>query len=229
MTFSMNRREFLKTLIAIGGAVSLPLEALEHAPESVIDAAWTEAQADPRVFYVNAWGALSDRPGLEGFDFVQDRRDLFRLGDTPSPGQALVAFIESNSDLDDVAYKAFEDFSCDYWRIHGDDDCPFDTWQAWAQSDDCADLLEVIEAWLGELPDDTDYAGADIAGLSCRGDALYFFANRSETADLLDVDITDSNASWHTDYCAMLRISCEEANARATDLGLPICFEQWEV
>lgn len=225
----MNRREFLKALSVIGVSLSIPAETLAQVSDLVIEDVWAEVLVEPRVFYVNAWGALSDRPGLEGFDFTQDRRDLFRLGATPASGQVLVDFVESNSELDNIAWKAHEDFSCDYWRSHGDEEWPWDSWQAWALSDNCDDLVAALDEWLDALPDDSDYTYADTQGLSCRGDALFFFANQAGVATLLGVDASDADHCWSIDHAAVLTIDVEKANAIAEANSVPIRFEKWEV
>ncbi len=225
----MNRREFLKALSAIGVSLSIPAETLAQLPDPVIDDVWKEVLIEPRVFYVNACGALSDRPGLEGFDFTQDRRDLFRLGATPTSGQALIDFVQSNSELDDIAWKAHEDFSGDYWRSHDDEECPWDSWQAWALSHECDDLVAALDEWLDALPDDSDYMHADTHGLSCRGDALFFFDHQADVATMLGVDTSDVDHDWSIDHAALLTIDVEQANAIAAANSLPIRFEQWEV
>jgi hypothetical protein len=48
----MNRRAFLKSLLAIGGSVALPLGAIETAPEEVINLAWSQTLDKPFIFYV---------------------------------------------------------------------------------------------------------------------------------------------------------------------------------
>lgn len=145
----MNRRHFLKTLSAIGVSLSIPVDGLSQVPDDAIDRVWSEAVTAPRVFYVNACGALSDRPGLEGFDFTQDRRDLFRLGETPASGTELIAFINSNSELENHVTRTFKDFSSDYWYDNeGNEDYPWETWQAWAMSGDIDVLIESVNDWL---------------------------------------------------------------------------------
>lgn len=48
----MNRREFLKSLAALGASFAIPARALASAPEEAIDAAWEQALAEPHFFYV---------------------------------------------------------------------------------------------------------------------------------------------------------------------------------
>lgn len=224
----MNRRNFLKTLAAIGVGLSVPVDALSHIPDEVIDRVWAESLSAPRVFYVNSWGALSDQPGLEGLDFCQDRRELFRLGATPSSGQALVEYIKSAPSLEMVASKAHQDFTDDYWRDHDGKDCPWNDWQTWAISGQCSELATSLDKFLDGLPDDGDYRDADLTGLSCRGDALFFFGQEADTAKLLGIDVSDLERCWSIDRTAVLMLECSEANALARSNNLPIRFEQWE-
>lgn len=58
----MNRRSFLKSLLAIGAAVKIPLDAIATAPESVINQAWVNALENPIIFYVGDARDLSTSP-----------------------------------------------------------------------------------------------------------------------------------------------------------------------
>ena len=66
----MNCRDFLKSLATLGGVVALPLEAIETAPEEVIEQAWSEAIESPMILYVGDSRDLStDKWPVElGFD-----------------------------------------------------------------------------------------------------------------------------------------------------------------
>lgn len=78
----MNRRDFLKSLLAIGGSVTLPLEAIETAPEEVIDQAWVTALKNPMTFFVGDSRDLStDRwPAPLGYE-NEGRADAMRFFD----------------------------------------------------------------------------------------------------------------------------------------------------
>ena len=84
----MNRRDFLKSLVAIGVSIALPGQTLASASDELIDQAWHKVIKDPITFYVNEWGCLSTSPveyfpdtRLELFDLdlVSDKGSLIEL------------------------------------------------------------------------------------------------------------------------------------------------------
>ena len=68
----MNRRDFLKSLAALGAAFTIPLEALAVVSDAVIDDVWQEAIDDPMTFHVNEWRTISaDAAGTSAVQYSQ--------------------------------------------------------------------------------------------------------------------------------------------------------------
>ena len=114
----MNRRDFLATLLAIGGAAVIPFKTIEAASEVAIDLAWAALQREPKLFYVNDWGVLSTLPGVEGVHMDVCRGELFRLGIVPESAAELTQYISTNSCLEGQIETCF-----DYSDVKYEDDC----------------------------------------------------------------------------------------------------------
>ena len=79
----MNRRDFLKSLAAIGAAFTIPFEALATVPEAIIDDVWKEALDTPMTLYVRSQGSISVRPGCEPLHlYDEDDEDEYSDKDT---------------------------------------------------------------------------------------------------------------------------------------------------
>jgi hypothetical protein len=223
----MNRRDFIKSLLAVGwgSSITIPITAIATAPESAIEVAWSAAQAEPTILFVDEWGAISNRPGYDGVDFNTTRQELLQIGDPPETGAGLVNFI-NRIGLEDKLDRHFSDVDSDYYRDH-DDEFPYQTWQEWVEADGYIEARALVDQWLDGLPDDNDYLYADGGGTSSRGDSVQFFLDRKEEAKLLSIFVPNMCGSWSPDFAAVLNIDVDEANAIAIANGLPIQFEQW--
>ena len=210
----MNRRDFLKSLIALGGAVVVPLEALATASETMIDVAWQTAIDSPVTFYVNEWGALSSsatpyapstRLELFSIDPIIDRNDLIGLA----------------QDKWDVAYLIEQAMADE------EDADPEGDWEDWIeQADDntVQSLITDANRWLNAVPDEGDWESADLGGYSDRGRALHFFRDEFDENELFDIAVIEGDCPGSSYFAAELRMDIEEANALAIENDIPIRF-----
>jgi hypothetical protein len=217
----MNRRDFLTTLLAIGGAAVIPFKTIEAASPVAIDQAWTALQLEPKLFYVNEWGALSTRIGVEGVHFDVSRAELLELAEVPESAIELVEYIQTTSRLDHVIVRRFE-----YSDVNNAEDCPYDTWEDWLMGDGYAEIREAVEDWVGGTPDDHDYANANMAGTSGHGDALYFFRAREEISDLVGIFLPKTPNPASFEFAAFLHTDIDAANALLIANNIPIRFEE---
>lgn len=214
----MNRREFLQSLAAIGTALAIDPTVLAKASELEIDAAWAVLIEEPRVFDVAEYGTLSS--GFEA-DYPSSRRSLLGL---PDPGKGKDALI-SYFDEEPIAERWIEnEFENAQWEDNVGD---AEDWREWLiQVDD--ELIDTIAAeiedWLSDHADESDWEYADLHGLSARGDALQFFRNEAEVAELLGVVIVEGDHPGSSYFAAELRYDIDEANAIAEAHQLPIRF-----
>jgi len=217
----MNRRDFLTTLLAIGGSAVIPFKAIEAASAVAIDQAWDALQVEPKLFYVNDWGAISTLPGVEGVHFDVSREELLGLGDAPESAADLIEYIRTTSGLENEIENCF-----DLSDIKYDDDCPYETWEDWLNGDGYAEIRQAVEDWLRGMPDDHDYASANLAGTSGHGDALYFFMAREEISDLLGILIPKAPNPASFEFAAQLNLEIDAANALLVANDIPIRFEE---
>ena len=225
----MNRREFLKSLAAIGWSTTLPGISLTEAPNAVIDQVWTEAISNPMVFYVKPWGTISfgnddDYPcsRLSLFDLtpVASRQDLFDLQDELCTfewfleNEWLERSEAEDDDDDDYGYKATS----------------FDDWQSWLKAvpdDVVREVVDHTNAWLEEFPGETDWEIANRRGYTDQGSALTFFRDDFEFNDLFNIVIVEGDHPGSSYYAAELHMDVDEANQLALEEGIPVRFE-WD-
>lgn len=215
----MNRREFLKSLAAIGTAISIsPAQLAQAAPEE-IDQAWAALLKEPRTFYVGDGGTLTS---FFDADCPTWQQDLFGLGDVPTSQAELVPYIESVRRLEDYIGNLFED-AADEDKVGS-----AGTWQEWLAADEeaFAEIKDQLVEWLADDADSTDWEYADLGGYTGRGDALEFFNQERETAKLLNIAIIYGAHPGSSYYAAELHMDVDAANALVEEQGLPIRFEQ---
>jgi hypothetical protein len=213
----MNRREFLQSLAALGISLTIPLESLAKASESVIDTAWQDILNAPATFYVLEYGALSTdaveyypttRAELLGFETIDTHHELISLAEDEWQVANLVE--EAMADLDPEENPHVPD-----------------KWQDWlAQADDqtVSNLIDQANDWITGFPNESDYERADMSGYSGRGQALRFFRNDFEYCDDFDIVIVEGDCPGSSYFAAELRMDIEEANAYAVEYGIPIRF-----
>jgi len=217
----MNRREFLQTLIAIGGAAVIPFKDVEALSDAVIDQAWAALELEPKLFYVDDWGRISTSPGIEGVHFDLTRGELLKLAEVPESATELAEYIRENSQLEDLIATCFDRSDIKY-----EDDCPYESWEDWLKGEGHSELRQAVEEWVEGYPDDGEYADANLSGKSGHGDALYFFMARTEISDLLGILLPKAPNPASPEFAAFMRMGIEEANVLLAENAIPICFEE---
>ncbi len=218
----MNRREFLQSLAAIGTTLVIDPSALASATEPEIEAAWTALTEEPRIFYVSEFGTISSGFGPE---YPTTRQTLL---DIPSPGkgrEALIRYLEEEHMAERQVEHLFE--NAEYEGDVGD----ATDWREWLENGD-DDLIDTIERelvqWLEDDADESDWEYADLHGLSDRGDAMQFFRNEADIADLFDIAIVEGDHPGSSYFAAEFRGDIDEANALAEAQQIPIRFAAGE-
>ena len=214
----MTRRDFLQSIAAFETSIALPLDSIASAPESVIDQLWAAAQDNPTIFYVNEYGALSC-DAVETYPAT--RKELLDYQEVATR-EELLSFARDNA--------AGADFlECEHsdprW-FYGDDSVP-ENWEAWlatADDDTVEALIEKMNDWINDTPDERDYESADLCGYSGRGHALRFFRDDFEYGDDFDIVVVEGDCPGSSYFAAELRMSIADANDLAEGLGLPIRF-----
>ena len=212
----MNRRDFLKSLAALGAALATPFDALAAAPESVIDTAWQAALDSPTTFYVNEYGTLSTaaepyypstRAEILQLDPVVDYGDLIGLAHDEC-GVACLIEDAMADDQEDVV----------------DSESDWEEWIARADEETVEYLIVQANKWLNAEPDSSDWETANLRGYSDQGGALYFFRDVFDENDLFDIVIVEGDCPGSSYFAAELRMDIDEANELAVDNGIPIRF-----
>jgi hypothetical protein len=100
-------------------------------------------------------------------------------------------------------------------------------WEAWLKTadDDTIDrLVDRVNDWINDTPDEHDYEIADLRGYSGRGDALRYFRDEFEYGDDFDIVVVEGDCPGSSYFAAELRMDLDEANALARELDIPIRF-----
>ena len=215
----MDRRSFLKSLVAFGVSSAFPGSLTEAAIEADVSSAWAGATAHPFAFYVEECGALST---LAAEHYPSSRIELFGV-------EPLVTRRDLSIFFDDYAgaqWIAESAHATEIEEREGDD--PWDG--DWGRFLDDADestidrLIREANDWLESTPDGEDYENANIRGWSGRGQALSYFRDAFEFCDDFDIAVVEGDCPGSSYFAAELRMSIEAANALATEKGLPIRF-----
>lgn len=215
----MNRREFIKSLLALGASVALPVDALPFdintATDAEIDAAWNSGLFD---FEVEDYGTIS-------------------FADFDEPRTNAEAYGWSLQELQDP--QSLRDFS-DRNRLHcrlqgvyevhleGIPDDPEYGWLTWLETspeEASGPLYAEVEQFLDESPDfcnDWEYL-PDTA--NAQGAAYqYFLSEDQDVMERLGVVIVEGECPGSSYYAAELRMPVDEANQIAEELGIAYRF-----
>lgn len=240
MTFSLNRRSFLLSLIALGASYTLPADATA----AQVDDVWTQAQADPWHFAVNEWRTITD-PDYEENETWEDIFGIStRYLHTPADVIAEVRGCEPlASHFQVLAEDEREDLTS---QLESDDPLPAqrrrhfrqvvqaleadpdEGWRAWITLEGAAGVprfRRLIDDWLSEPADysQSDWFPTNHGSL---GQAKAFFESLPrDTRDALGVVIVEGEHPGSSYFAAELRQDIAQANEVAAGLGLPFRFK----
>ena len=224
----MNRREFLKSLLAVGASISIPID-LATASSVEVDAAWKSAIDAWGLFEVNDYGTLS----YANFEEPTTRREAYylRLSDFDAGEierhwslnerikdryrDALVHVAEIDQSIDEPDYDAIDERVEEEWP----------NWIATATGDDRSAIDEEIEQWLDAAPDWCNECDELYKTGNAQGAAYdHFLSERVEVMEALSIVIIEGDCPGSSYFAAELHIPAEEANQIAESRGWKIRF-----
>ena len=237
----MNRREFIKTLLALGASVTLPLD-IAAATDSELEAAWEGAGF---AFDVQDYGTI----WVADFNEPATRAEAYGITleyvGPKYPGE-LIRFAES-SPLGYRLQEVYEDYR---WELLGlaDDsetsparraarkllkrlpDDPDYGWQIWLEVEPESAWKQfepVIGRFLDEPPDAEEWEFLPDSA-NAQGAAYRYFRDHEdwEVLEKLDIEIVDGECPGSSYFAAELRTPVDEANRIAKALDLPYRFRQ---
>ena len=224
----MDRRTFLKALVALGVSLPMPLDLLA-ASDREIDATWKEARDVWGLFEVGEGGVLS----FANYENL-DRSDAYCL---PWAAQLSVEEIEHCQPLQwKVSELYLEELKEGKWDEGKDTDAdprsPYEItetdWPAWFRGLRGQRRDEVhaeLDAWLRDEPDwdwEEDYLPDRATG---QGAAFEYFNDAEfEVRKALKIRVIEGDRPGSNYIAAELRITVEEANAIAEGNGWTIRF-----
>ena len=220
----MNRRTFLKTLVALGASLPLPLD-LFAATESEIDATWERVRDVWGLFEVDDYGTLS----YANFEEPRTRFDAYGIDDA---SELEASDIAHNPNL---AYEA----QCHYQalleeRLQDADaeeiaELAESGWEDWLENcspEERVELDHALNDCLAESPDWSGYEGELLyTGATAQGGAYHYFLQRDvDELEALGIVIIEGEHPGSSYLAAELRLPVEEANTIAEENGWTIRF-----
>ena len=240
MSFTLNRRNFLLSLIALGANYSLSDDATARA----VTKAWVQALAEPWYFSVDAHGTITepDYPQRETWgeifsiyiagiktpeDVVREVDRCILLGEHFS----VLASAELDSLLEDVdsdiepSPARRRHINQVIVALEAD---PDEGWYDWIQLEGQAGVerfKDMIADWADEPANysQTEYFPANYGA---QGMAMVFFESLGQkTLNALGVIIVEGEHPGSSYYAAELRNDIKSANETAAELELPFRFK----
>lgn len=235
----MNRRDYLKSLLAIGAGITLPFN-LATASDAEVDAAW-EQGID--LFEVNGYGTIS----VANFAEPQTRAEAFRISvdDLDDPVE-LINFAQGTS-LEWRFAAAYASHYGELQRVIETAESsavrrrlkkhlaklpedPEEGWMDWLESEPKIaepKLRVALEEYFNEPPDwGNEYDWIDDQA-SAQGAAYqYFMREDHDLLEQLGVVVIEGDHPGSSYFAAELRVPIEEANALAKKAGIPIRFKR---
>ena len=214
----VSRRAFLQGLAAIGASIVLP--AVDASDEE-FDQAWKKIISVPIEFEVDEFNTIS----VPWAKFPEKNADIYYdLDADVATNKQLLDVIQSVNNLADHFAYQFEVFADD----PGADklvDSLIDQdlgWEDWVLRGNLPEHKERIEAWLNDGID-WDYAPATVGPV---GEAYAYFNRFAwSTQEDLGVVVIEGEHPGSSYFAAELRVSVDEANQRAEQIGIPIRFK----
>jgi hypothetical protein len=241
MSFTLNRRNFLLSLIALGANYSLSDDATAQA----VTKAWVEALAEPWYFSVDTHGTITepDYPQNETWGEIfsiditgiKTPEDLVREVDRCMPLREHFSVLASD-ELDSLIEDVDSDTEpCPARRRHINqviaalEAHPDEGWYDWIQLEGQAGVerfKDMIAEWADEPANyiQIEYFPADYGA---QGKAMVFFESLGhQILKALGVVIVEGEHPGSTYYAAELRKDIESANETAAGLKVPFRFKR---
>lgn len=205
----MNRREFLASLLSLGGCFCLPIDGIAAASEQEISKTWEELLSSPVVFYVREFGTLTTDPTYDSWP--SSRGEVYAIQGPRTRADLDTLAIENQwvrGIIEDTLYEA------DLDSIDALDE------------EQLSDLICRVADWVSGSPDERDAEYVTLSGRDGQGAALWYFRDQFEYCDEFNIVIVEGDCPGSSYFGAELRMPLEAANDLAVALGVPIQF-QW--
>jgi hypothetical protein len=227
----MNRREFLKSLLSLGAAIAVPLDALANldtAPQVVIDEAWHKTTGNWGLFEVNEFGTLS----YANFEQPQTRREGYWFADASDLD---LNDIDNHWSLREGIQGRYRDHLLARARNQDTleksprlDRLVEDGWGRWferAKGNDRAAIEQIIDDWLDDKIDwSNEWEHLYKSGTGQGAAYNHFLSEDYEVMDALSIVVVEGECPGSSYFAAELHISPEEANDIAERHGWQIRF-----
>jgi len=220
----MNRREFLKTMLALGVSIAVPFPLnADAATEQEIDAAWSSFKDSPITFEVQDYGTV----WLQGVGIPSTRRECLGIDDSPGPDlDSIAEFMDEDWRIESLVATAFLEVS------GSEEEDPESVSQEevmdWLDlhPEDISYVSDRITEWLdSEDLDDFDYENAELRGYTPQGAALSYWRDYPDIDPSdLGIVIVEGECPGSSYFAAELRMPIDEANRVAQEKGVPIRF-----
>jgi len=219
----MDRRRFLKSLVALGMVINLPPGvALAGATEQHIDQAFDRFLIAPWLFHVDENGMIFD-PSIPE---PKTRADVFSLRSKDLKTTDDLFQLLDNHPLS-WRFNGYAEANLGSWVIHTDEYDERESWRLLFKDPkrlSLSDGKKIIDEWLAEDYDwdEFDYFDSGWCGQSV---ALTFFGDiDSDIRKQLGIEIIQGQYPGSTYYAAEIHRDLDEANILAKSLKLPFRF-----
>ncbi len=235
----MERRTFLKTLIALGISVALPTP-LAYASDEEVELAYQTLRSIYGLYEVSEYGTLSDAdfeaPRTRREAYGYPRADLNRdiLDAHWCLRQPVVdryrAVLEEAARAEAAFYAAHpEEMDLEDLDLQdGDlDDLAEEGWPDWFAGASAAERAPIearFEAWLDKHPDDEDFERLYRTATAQGAAYIRWVCEEAEVLEALGIDIIEGDCPGSSYLGAELRIPIKAANQIAAARGWEVRF-----
>lgn len=210
----MDRRSFLKSLLAFGTSIAIPFE-VSTASDNDFNEAWSELLESPPDFYVDSAGTLFTQN--EEY-FPGSRAELYDLG-YPNTRKQVVAMLRNHSAANDALDNFFYELPEEEWEGGKE------KWIMTASEEKYQQALDELHQWLDDGPDGYDWESATLSANNGQGEALRLFEDiEEEVLEALHISIIYGEHPGSSYYAAQMAITPEQANAIAQEKSIPLRF-----
>jgi hypothetical protein len=236
----VDRRQFLRHLIAFGAVVSLPVSTIDAASAAEVEDAFKQLDDRPIWFSVDSYNTIRDPDEDEPeyrwqvFPHIDPQRltsidHVLKLADSSSIwrhflARTMAAQEEAEAALDGRLRPGERRRIKKIAKALADPDAGVEHWIRMEGRANLPRLRAVVAEWLAEPIDWDEFDYFDAGGTPMGAAKAFFEELDQETLRALKIKIVDGDRPGSSYYAAELHMDLHAANTKAQAMGMPFRF-----